>query len=168
MGGSFFFAHRYSGESYFWSSGASTMNLLETVACITSLFEQQCILVPAYLLGILCIGSTFFTPGSPDGHASAPTAASMLCRRCVDETGGFDALHRHVPDARSAHELLDLLILTVSVLCTELSVLTANRLEVHCTPTRQLVTADSCCLPSLMMNRNSQHRCHYCKCSVTD
>ena len=74
----------------YFGSGASTMNLLEIAALHNIPFEQQCIWFPLIFLGFGVLGALFpFHTWSPDGHASAPTAVSMLHAGVLMKLGGY-------------------------------------------------------------------------------
>ena len=88
MGGSAFLLIGILG--IYFGSGASTMNLLEIAALHNIPFEQQCIWFPLTLLGFGVLGALFpFHTWSPDGHASAPTAVSMLHAGVLMKLGGY-------------------------------------------------------------------------------
>ena len=77
MGGSAFLLIGILGIYY--GSGATTMNLNEIAALHNIPVEQQRIWFPLTFLGFGVLGALFpFHTWSPDGHASAPTAVSML------------------------------------------------------------------------------------------
>ena len=77
MGGSAFLLIGILG--IYFGSGATTMNLLEIAQLHNIPFAQQCIWFPLTFLGFGVLGALFpFHTWSPDGHASAPTAVSML------------------------------------------------------------------------------------------
>ncbi|MGE0016744.1 MAG: NuoM family protein, partial [Bacteroides sp.] len=88
MGGSAFLLIGILG--IYFGSGASTMNLLEIAALHNIPFEQQCIWFPLTFLGFGVLGALFpFHTWSPDGHASAPTAVSMLHAGVLMKLGGY-------------------------------------------------------------------------------
>lgn len=88
MGGSAFLLIGILGV--YFGSGASTMNLLEIAALHNIPFEQQCIWFPLTFLGFGVLGALFpFHTWSPDGHASAPTAVSMLHAGVLMKLGGY-------------------------------------------------------------------------------
>ena len=74
----------------YFGSGATTMNLLEIAQLHNIPFAQQCIWFPLTFLGFGVLGALFpFHTWSPDGHASAPTAVSMLHAGVLMKLGGY-------------------------------------------------------------------------------
>ena len=77
MGGSAFLLIGILGIYY--GAGATSMNLLEIAQMHNIPIEQQRIWFPLTFLGFGVLGALFpFHTWSPDGHASAPNAVSML------------------------------------------------------------------------------------------
>src|SRR5680860_1095578 len=69
--------------------GALTFNILE-IAKVNIPFEAQKIFFPLTFLGFAVLGALFpFHTWSPDGHASAPTAVSMLHAGVLMKLGGY-------------------------------------------------------------------------------
>ncbi|MDR0988927.1 MAG: NADH-quinone oxidoreductase subunit M [Prevotellaceae bacterium] len=88
MGGSAFLLIGILGIYY--GSGATTMNLLEIAGLHNIPLEQQRIWFPLTFLGFGVLGALFpFHTWSPDGHASAPTAVSMLHAGVLMKLGGY-------------------------------------------------------------------------------
>ncbi|MBQ8674192.1 MAG: NADH-quinone oxidoreductase subunit M [Bacteroides sp.] len=88
MGGSAFLLIGILGIYY--GSGADTMNLLEIASKGNIPVEQQRIWFPLTFLGFGVLGALFpFHTWSPDGHASAPTAVSMLHAGVLMKLGGY-------------------------------------------------------------------------------
>lgn len=90
MGGSAFLMVGIFGI-YFHSSpdGAYTMNILE-IAKTTIPVEAQRWFFPLTFVGFGVLGAMFpFHTWSPDGHASAPTAVSMLHAGVLMKLGGY-------------------------------------------------------------------------------
>ena len=88
MGGSAFLLIGILGIYY--GSGATTMNLLEIAQLHNIPVEQQRIWFPLTFLGFGVLGALFpFHTWSPDGHASAPTAVSMLHAGVLMKLGGY-------------------------------------------------------------------------------
>ena len=88
MGGSAFLLIGILGIYY--GSGATTMNLLEIAGLHNIPIEQQRIWFPLTFLGFGVLGALFpFHTWSPDGHASAPTAVSMLHAGVLMKLGGY-------------------------------------------------------------------------------
>ncbi|MDR0233053.1 MAG: NADH-quinone oxidoreductase subunit M [Dysgonamonadaceae bacterium] len=105
MGGSAFLMIGIIGIYYF--SGHATMNLLEIANNLHIPIEAQRWLFPATFLGFGVLGALFpFHTWSPDGHASAPTAVSMLHAGVLMKLGGYGCFRVAMylmPEA--AHEL---------------------------------------------------------------
>jgi len=105
MGGSAFLMIGIIGIYYF--SGHVTMNLLEIANNLHIPIEAQRWLFPATFLGFGVLGALFpFHTWSPDGHASAPTAVSMLHAGVLMKLGGYGCFRVAMylmPEA--AHEL---------------------------------------------------------------
>src|SRR5574344_1212150 len=88
MGGSAFLLVGILG--IYFCSGATTMNILEIAKLHCIPFAQQCIWFPITFLGFGVLGALFpFHTWSPDGHASAPTAVSMLHAGVLMKLGGY-------------------------------------------------------------------------------
>lgn len=91
MGGSAFLLVGILGI-YFHSApegGSYTMNLLE-IARVHIPMSAQCLFFPLTFLGFGVLGALFpFHTWSPDGHASAPTAVSMLHAGVLMKLGGY-------------------------------------------------------------------------------
>ncbi|MDR0962498.1 MAG: NADH-quinone oxidoreductase subunit M [Mediterranea sp.] len=88
MGGSAFLLIGILGIYY--GSGGTTMNLLEIAALHNIPVGQQYIWFPLTFLGFGVLGALFpFHTWSPDGHASAPTAVSMLHAGVLMKLGGY-------------------------------------------------------------------------------
>ncbi|MBT8307586.1 MAG: NADH-quinone oxidoreductase subunit M [Maribacter sp.] len=69
--------------------GALTFNILE-IAKVNIPFEVQKLFFPLTFIGFAVIGALFpFHTWSPDGHASAPTAVSMLHAGVLMKLGGY-------------------------------------------------------------------------------
>ncbi|MDD3078331.1 MAG: NADH-quinone oxidoreductase subunit M [Paludibacter sp.] len=104
MGGSAFLLVGILGIYYF--SGAQSMNLLDIAANHIPLGVQH-YLFPLTFMGFGVLGALFpFHTWSPDGHASAPTAVSMLHAGVLMKLGGYGAFRVAIylmPEA--AHEM---------------------------------------------------------------
>ena len=88
MGGSAFLLIGILG--IYFGSGATTMNLLEIADLHNIPIEQQRIWFPLTFIGFGVLGALFpFHTWSPDGHASAPTAVSMLHAGVLMKLGGY-------------------------------------------------------------------------------
>ena len=88
MGGSAFLLIGILG--IYFGNGATSMNITEIAAANIIPFAQQCIWFPITFLGFGVLGALFpFHTWSPDGHASAPTAVSMLHAGVLMKLGGY-------------------------------------------------------------------------------
>ena len=88
MGGSAFLLIGILGIYY--GAGATSMNILDIAALHNIPVEQQRIWFPLTFLGFGVLGALFpFHTWSPDGHASAPTAVSMLHAGVLMKLGGY-------------------------------------------------------------------------------
>jgi NADH-quinone oxidoreductase subunit M len=87
MGGSAFILMGILG--IYFGAGATTLNLTELVK-IRIPVELQRIFFPMTFVGFGILGALFpFHTWSPDGHASAPTAVSMLHAGVLMKLGGY-------------------------------------------------------------------------------
>jgi NADH-quinone oxidoreductase subunit M len=87
MGGSAFILMGILG--IYFGAGATTMNLTE-LAKLNIPIELQRIFFPLTFIGFGVLGALFpFHTWSPDGHASAPTAVSMLHAGVLMKLGGY-------------------------------------------------------------------------------
>ena len=87
MGGSAFLLIGILG--IFYGAGGETMNLLE-IAKLHIPDTMQHLFFPLIFLGFGVLGALFpFHTWSPDGHASAPTAVSMLHAGVLMKLGGY-------------------------------------------------------------------------------
>jgi len=74
----------------YFCSGATTMNILEIAKLHNIPLNSQLIFFPLTFLGFGVLGALFpFHTWSPDGHASAPTAVSMLHAGVLMKLGGY-------------------------------------------------------------------------------
>ncbi|MDD6210965.1 MAG: NADH-quinone oxidoreductase subunit M [Bacteroidales bacterium] len=96
--------------------GPLTMNLLQ-IAQVNIPIEAQRIFFPLTFLGFGVLGALFpFHTWSPDGHASAPTAVSMLHAGVLMKLGGYGCFRVAIylmPEA--AHELSWIFIILTSI-----------------------------------------------------
>jgi NADH-quinone oxidoreductase subunit M len=73
----------------YYTSGATTMNVLE-LSKLSIPVSAQYYLFPLVFMGFGVLGALFpFHTWSPDGHASAPTAVSMLHAGVLMKLGGY-------------------------------------------------------------------------------
>ncbi len=104
MGGSAFLLVGILG--IYFGAGAFSMNILD-IAQTTIPMNLQYWIFPATFLGFGVLGAMFpFHTWSPDGHASAPTAVSMLHAGVLMKLGGYGCFRVAIylmPEA--AHEL---------------------------------------------------------------
>ena len=88
MGGSALLILGILGIYYF--SGATTMNINEIAALHNIPVAVQKVFFPLIFIGFGVLGAMFpFHTWSPDGHASAPTAVSMLHAGVLMKLGGY-------------------------------------------------------------------------------
>ncbi|MBP1644979.1 MAG: NADH-quinone oxidoreductase subunit [Bacteroidetes bacterium] len=74
----------------YFASGATSMNILEIAKAGNIPHDAQLIFFPMTFLGFGVLGALFpFHTWSPDGHASAPTAVSMLHAGVLMKLGGY-------------------------------------------------------------------------------
>lgn len=103
----------------YYSSGATTMNIYEISKQVIPI-EMQRYFFPLTFIGFGVLGALFpFHTWSPDGHASAPTAVSMLHAGVLMKLGGYGCFRVAIflmPQA--AHELswIFLLLTGISVI----------------------------------------------------
>ena len=74
----------------YFGAGATSMNITEIAASLHIPVEMQRIFFPLTFVGFGVLGALFpFHTWSPDGHASAPTAVSMLHAGVLMKLGGY-------------------------------------------------------------------------------
>lgn len=123
MGGSALLIIGILGIYFF--SGATTMNFVEIAQMHNIPVHIQKILFPFVFIGFGVLGALFpFHTWSPDGHASAPTAVSMLHAGVLMKLGGYGCFRIAMfllPEA--AHELswIFIILTTISVVYGALS-----------------------------------------------
>ena len=123
MGGSAFLLIGILG--IYFGAGARTMNILEIAVLHNIPLAEQRIWFPLVFIGFGVLGALFpFHTWSPDGHASAPTAVSMLHAGVLMKLGGYGCFRVAMfllPDA--AHELswIFIVLTTISVVYGALS-----------------------------------------------
>lgn len=107
---------------YFYSApggGQLTWNLLE-ISKITIPIEMQRFLFPFTFIGFGILGALFpFHTWSPDGHASAPTAVSMLHAGVLMKLGGYGAFRVAIflmPEAAQEQAWIFLILTSISVI----------------------------------------------------
>lgn len=101
----------------YFGAGASTMNILEIAQADNIPLAQQRIWFPLVFVGFGVLGALFpFHTWSPDGHASAPTAVSMLHAGVLMKLGGYGCFRVAIylmPEA--AHELSWIFIILTAI-----------------------------------------------------
>lgn len=109
---------------YFFS-GASTMNINEIAAMANIPENVQNIFFPLLFIGFGVLGALFpFHTWSPDGHASAPTAVSMLHAGVLMKLGGYGCFRIAMylmPSALDTWAPVFLILTTISVVYGALS-----------------------------------------------
>lgn len=109
---------------YFYS-GATTMNVLEIAALHNIPVDVQKIFFPLIFIGFGVLGALFpFHTWSPDGHASAPTAVSMLHAGVLMKLGGYGCFRIAMfllPEAAQDLAWIFLILTTISVVYGALS-----------------------------------------------
>ena len=103
---------------YFYS-GASTMNVNEIAALANIPADVQEVFFPFVFIGFGVLGALFpFHTWSPDGHASAPTAVSMLHAGVLMKLGGYGCFRIAMylmPEALDTWAPVFLVLTTISV-----------------------------------------------------
>src|SRR5574344_2540953 len=115
MGGSALLIIGILGIYFF--SGATTMNVNEIAAMHNIAPEVQNVFFPFIFIGFGVLGAMFpFHTWSPDGHASAPTAVSMLHAGVLMKLGGYGCFRIAMylmPEA--AHQLAWIFIILTGI-----------------------------------------------------
>ena len=123
MGGSALLILGVLGIYYF--SGHTTMNVNEIAAMHNIPEEVQNAFFPFIFIGFGVLGALFpFHTWSPDGHASAPTAVSMLHAGVLMKLGGYGCFRLAMyllPDAAQNLSWIFLILTTISVVYGALS-----------------------------------------------
>lgn len=106
---------------YFYSApagGTLTFNIME-IAKVKIPIEMQRFLFPFTFIGFGILGALFpFHTWSPDGHASAPTAVSMLHAGVLMKLGGYGAFRVAIflmPEAAKEQSWIFLILTGISV-----------------------------------------------------
>ncbi len=117
MGGSALLIIGILGIYFF--SGATTMNITEIAAMNAIPGHIQNIFFPFIFIGFGVLGALFpFHTWSPDGHASAPTAVSMLHAGVLMKLGGYGCFRIAMyllPSAAQELGWIFLILTTISV-----------------------------------------------------
>lgn len=123
MGGSSLLILGILGIYYF--SGATTMDVSELARMHSMPVDKQNFFFPFVFIGFGVLGALFpFHTWSPDGHASAPTAVSMLHAGVLMKLGGYGCLRIAMflmPDALNMWAPVFLVLTTISVVYGALS-----------------------------------------------
>ncbi len=131
MGGSAFLLIGILG--IYFGSGATTMNIHEIAAMGNIARGVQYIFFPLTFIGFGVLGALFpFHTWSPDGHACAPTAVSMLHAGVLMKLGGYGCFRIAMyllPQA--AHDLawIFIILTTISVVYGALSAISQTDLK---------------------------------------
>jgi len=123
MGGSALLILGILGIYFF--SGADTMNVLEIASKHNIPVEIQKVFFPFVFIGFGVLGALFpFHTWSPDGHASAPTAVSMLHAGVLMKLGGYGCFRIAMfllPEAANEMGWIFIILTTISVVYGALS-----------------------------------------------
>ena len=123
MGGSALLILGILGIYFF--SGATTMNVNEIAALHNIPVAIQKLFFPFIFIGFGVLGALFpFHTWSPDGHASAPTAVSMLHAGVLMKLGGYGCFRVAtylLPEAAQEMAWIFLILTTISVVYGALS-----------------------------------------------
>lgn len=123
MGGSALLILGILGIYYF--SGATTMDVTELARMHAMPKSAQNVFFPFVFIGFGVLGALFpFHTWSPDGHASAPTAVSMLHAGVLMKLGGYGCLRIAMflmPDALQTWAPVFLVLTCISVVYGALS-----------------------------------------------
>ena len=103
----------------YYGSGATTMHL-EELARLSIPVEMQRIFFPLTFVGFGVLGALFpFHTWSPDGHASAPTAVSMLHAGVLMKLGGYGCYRVAIalmPEAAAEQAWIFLILTAIGVI----------------------------------------------------
>ena len=131
MGGSALLIIGILGIYFF--SGATTMNVNEIAAMHNIAPEVQKVFFPFIFIGFGVLGAMFpFHTWSPDGHASAPTAVSMLHAGVLMKLGGYGCFRVAMyllPDAANELAWIFLILTTLAGVYGALSVCVQTALQ---------------------------------------
>ena len=103
----------------YFGSGATTMNITEIAGVHNIPLQMQRVWFPIVFIGFGVLGALFpFHTWSPDGHASAPTAVSMLHAGVLMKLGGYGCFRIAMyllPDAAQELSWIFIILTTISV-----------------------------------------------------
>lgn len=131
MGGSAFLLMGILG--IYFGSGATTMNIHEIAQMANIPVNIQYIFFPLTFIGFGVLGALFpFHTWSPDGHASAPTAVSMLHAGVLMKLGGYGCFRIAMyllPQAANELAWIFIILTTISVVYGALSAISQTDLK---------------------------------------
>ncbi len=131
MGGSAFLLMGILG--IYFGSGATTMNIHEIAQMANIPVNIQYIFFPLTFIGFGVLGALFpFHTWSPDGHASAPTAVSMLHAGVLMKLGGYGCFRIAMyllPQAANELAWIFIILTTISVVYGALSAINQTDLK---------------------------------------
>ena len=131
MGGSAFLLMGILG--IYFGSGATTMNIHEIAQLANIPMNIQYIFFPLTFIGFGVLGALFpFHTWSPDGHASAPTAVSMLHAGVLMKLGGYGCFRIAMyllPQAANELAWIFIILTTISVVYGALSAISQTDLK---------------------------------------
>lgn len=103
----------------YFGAGATTMNIMEIAQMHNIPLNLQRVWFPIVFIGFGVLGALFpFHTWSPDGHASAPTAVSMLHAGVLMKLGGYGCFRVAMfllPDAAQELSWIFIILTTISV-----------------------------------------------------
>ena len=103
----------------YFGSGATSMNITEIAALHNIPLQMQKVWFPIIFIGFGVLGALFpFHTWSPDGHASAPTAVSMLHAGVLMKLGGYGCFRIAMyllPEAAQELSWIFIILTTISV-----------------------------------------------------
>ncbi len=103
----------------YFGSGATTMNITDIAQMHNIPLDMQRIWFPIIFIGFGVLGALFpFHTWSPDGHASAPTAVSMLHAGVLMKLGGYGCFRIAMyllPEAAQELSWIFIILTTISV-----------------------------------------------------
>ena len=103
----------------YFGSGATTMDITEIAAMDNIPLSMQRVWFPIVFIGFGVLGALFpFHTWSPDGHASAPTAVSMLHAGVLLKLGGYGCFRIAMyllPDAAQELSWIFIILTAISV-----------------------------------------------------
>ncbi|MEG0789206.1 MAG: NADH-quinone oxidoreductase subunit M [Alistipes sp.] len=116
----------------YFGAGATSMNVLE-LSQLHIPVEMQRIFFPLTFLGFGVLGALFpFHTWSPDGHASAPTAVSMLHAGVLMKLGGYGCFRVAIflmPEAAAEQSWIFLILTSIGVVYGALSAVVQKDLK---------------------------------------